>query len=167
MQSYLGHQWRMKESNIRMKPEISRTSAKPLYAPAGRAPVLAREGSLPRPPVLFWRLQPQSARVTRWTWPRAPVAELRLLGPEGLECMSACWCVWPHPPSPRFAKEKQEPCPQDGMAWVHPVSSRWALHSHMSGTMHRALGNRAHFSMPVSDWFQRRIAPCSYCFPNA
>lgn len=28
------------------------------------------------------------------------------------------------------------------------------------------LGNRAHFSMPVSGWFQRRIAPFSYCFAN-
>ena len=31
----------------------------------------------------------------------------------------------------------------------------------------RALGNGAHFSTPVSDWFQRRIAPWSYCFANA
>lgn len=29
------------------------------------------------------------------------------------------------------------------------------------------LGNRAHFSMPVSGWFQRRIALFSYCFANA
>lgn len=80
----------MEESSIRMKPEISHTSAKPLYAPAGRVPVLAREGLLPRPPLLLWQLQPQSARVTRWTCPRAPVAERRLPGPEGLECLSAC-----------------------------------------------------------------------------
>lgn len=29
------------------------------------------------------------------------------------------------------------------------------------------LGNGAHFSRPVSGWFQRRIAPLSYCFANA
>lgn len=73
-----------------MKPEAGSTSAEPLHTPAGRAPLLDREGSLPRPPLLLWQLQPQSPCVTRWTCPRAPGAELPLLGPEGLECMSAC-----------------------------------------------------------------------------
>ena len=80
----------MKKSSIRMKPKASSMSAKHIYAPAGRAPLLNWEGSLPRSPLLLWQLQPQSACVTRWTRPKAPAAELPLLGPEGLECMSAC-----------------------------------------------------------------------------
>lgn len=30
-----------------------------------------------------------------------------------------------------------------------------------------ALGQGVHFSTPVSGWFQRRIAPFSYCCANA